>query len=453
MLFRGVMIVAAAFALAPAAAHAQARLPDTPAGQRAAALLRTVESGDTSAVRAFVGEQMNEQFQAMPMERHQQMFARMHAALAGGQVTAVTETSPNALEVTVSGTPALRLSLTVESAPPHRIAGLRVGRAGDGSADVAPAALTDAVRAEVVDSLGKLYERNYLLRDSARIIAARLRERLAAGAYASATTPAAFAEALTADIRAVNDDKHLRVLAGPPRMAGPAPQAGATSGGATPSYRFLEGVRMMEGQVGYFRLPMLPEDTAAAGEVARAMQELRGSRAMILDLRGSRGGSAELANVVISHFTAPGLLTLTSWDVADGDTVPRRTLDQVPGPRRVDVPLFVLVDSITVSASEDVAFVLHNLGRATLIGATTRGGGRNNIIVPAGHGFVASISVSKVWDPCTGREWERVGITPDIRVPSAQALDTALAAARTPERYRPAAQIPQRSCRVPATAG
>jgi C-terminal processing protease CtpA/Prc len=172
---------------------------------------------------------------------------------------------------------------------------------------------------------------------------------------------------------------------------------------------------------------------------------------MVLDLRGNRGGSGQMSNAVISHFTAPGLLSLTRFNIRDGDTIPRRTLAQVPGPRRVDVPLFVLVDSLTVSAGEDAAFVLHNLGRATLIGETTRGGGRNNEFFPAGSGFMVSISVAKVWDPCTGKEWERTGIAPDIRVPAAQALDAALQAARTPERYRPAATLPQRECRI-ATA-
>ncbi|HEU4561016.1 MAG TPA: hypothetical protein VFS20_24405, partial [Longimicrobium sp.] len=92
------------------------------------------------------------------------------------------------------------------------------------------------------------------------------------------------------------------------------------------------------------------------------------------------------------------------------------------------------------------------LGRATLIGETTRGGGRNNAFLPAGNGFSVSISVTKVWDPCTGQEWERIGVAPHVRVPSAQALDEALRLSRTPDRYRPG-PIQQRECRTAPTSG
>jgi C-terminal processing protease CtpA/Prc len=52
--------------------------------------------------------------------------------------------------------------------------------------------------------------------------------------------------------------------------------------------------------------------------------------------------------------------------------------------------------------------------------------------------------VTRVWDPCTGAEWERTGITPDIAVAPADALDAALRAARD---RRPAAAVPQAQCR------
>ncbi|HEX9937311.1 MAG TPA: S41 family peptidase [Longimicrobium sp.] len=443
---RGAVLFAAAALLLPAAARAQARLPETPAGRRAAALFQTVMSGDTMAVRAFVAEQMAGEFQEMPMERHQQMFARLRGSLGSYQITSVRE-QPNGLVLIVNGVRGpLRISMEVEPAPPHRIAGLGVGRADENASQQAPApaTLTARQQAEVVDSIGKLFEAFYLLPDSARVIAARLKERAAAGAYTSLTAPADFAQALTTDIRAVNDDKHLRVVVRGPGQ-GPGPGAGAAAPGG---YRYLEKVEMMPGQVGYLKLAGFAGAPEAADEIGRALRELQGSRAMVIDLRGNRGGSARLANVLISHFTDPGLVSLHVWSREEpADTVERRTLAEVPGPRRTDVPLFVLVDSMTVSAGEDVPFVLKNLGRATLIGEVTRGGGRNNMYLPAGHGLSVSISVTKVWDPCTGREWERTGVEPHVRVPAAQALDEALKLARQPERYRPGA-LPQRECRT-----
>jgi hypothetical protein len=100
-------------------------------------------------------------------------------------------------------------------------------------------------------------------------------------------------------------------------------------------------------------------------------------------------------------------------------------MKDVPGPRRPDVPLFVLTDDVTRSAAEDLTFVLQNMRRATVVGTRTAGAGRNNASVPLGHGIVGSVSFTRVMEPGTRREWERVGITPDIQVHRDSALAVA----------------------------
>jgi hypothetical protein len=103
----------------------------------------------------------------------------------------------------------------------------------------------------------------------------------------------------------------------------------------------------------------------------------------------------------------------------------RYTLASVPGPRRPTVPLYVLTSRATGSAGEDCAFVLQNLKRATIVGDRTAGAGHNVAIVPSGHGFQTGISVSRVSDPRTGKEWEQIGVQPDVKVDPATAMDVA----------------------------
>jgi hypothetical protein len=91
------------------------------------------------------------------------------------------------------------------------------------------------------------------------------------------------------------------------------------------------------------------------------------------------------------------------------------------------VPLFVLVDRRSASAAEDIPFVLQNLGRATIVGERAAGAGRNVGLHRAAHGLWVGVSISQAYDPATGRQWERVGIEPDVAAPSAEALDVALA--------------------------
>jgi hypothetical protein len=160
------------------------------------------------------------------------------------------------------------------------------------------------------------------------------------------------------------------------------------------------------------------------------LQYLSTTDAIILDLRNSRGGSAQLANLLISHFApADTVHSLTVYDRARNITTERYTLKDVPGPRRPDVPLFILVDDVTRSAAEDVPFVLQNMKRATLVGTATAGAGRNNTFVGLGRGFIASVSFTRVFDPRTQREWERTGVLPDVHASADSALPIAHALA------------------------
>jgi hypothetical protein len=93
------------------------------------------------------------------------------------------------------------------------------------------------------------------------------------------------------------------------------------------------------------------------------------------------------------------------------------------------VPLYVLTSGATASAGEDFTFVLKNMKRATIVGGTTAGAGHNNAVLDLGEGFNASVSFTRVMDPKTGAEWERVGVIPDVPVDPARALDVAHALA------------------------
>jgi hypothetical protein len=275
-------------------------------------------------------------------------------------------------------------------------------------------------RARVVDSLTRTIERLYPAADTGRAIAAYLRRRAAAGAYRTAADPRLFVRLLTQDLQATNEDTHLFV-----DVAG-APQGGAPP----PAGHGVEHIERLDGNVGYLRMSHFLGGPDADSAVVTALRYLASTDAILLDLRNSRGGSAALANLVISHFAPRDTVhSLTVYDRARDATIERYTLGSVPGPRRPGVPLFVLVDDVTRSAAEDVPFVLQNMKRATIVGTRTAGAGRNNTFVPLGDGLVASVSFTRVFDPRTHHEWERSGVVPDVRVAADSALPVAHALA------------------------
>jgi len=331
------------------------------------------------------------------------------------------------------------------------------GRPGDQMVDA-------AARRDVVAVLGAHLERLYVDADTGRLIARRLRARLAAGAYDRLDRTDGFAEALTADLRSVNGDLHLGVRYAPeqptehpgpeglvtprPRQPGsPAPDEPQPTSAMMSEWREanfgLERAARLDGNVGYLKVRGFYDGPEAFAAMGAALGFLERTDAMIVDLREMPGGSGDMSNWVLSHFTGrDSVASLAITNRSAGDSVVRWTMADVPGKKRPDVPLYILTSQGTASAGEDFAFVLHNLRRATLVGERTAGAGHNNALLGLGHGFVVSLSYTRVMDPKTGREWERVGIQPDVRVAPESALDTAhrlalrAIAARTADRER-----------------
>jgi hypothetical protein len=299
-----------------------------------------------------------------------------------------------------------------------------MGLAGNGAAQ--STTLTPDVRREVVDTIASQLERVYVDADTGRLIATRLRDRLRAGAYDTIADPIRLSQLLTTELRSVNHDLHLSVSY---NAGGPA--GGGRAGGPPPflsksQHYALGRVDVLPGNIGYMEINGFSSESGARDAIVGALTYLQTADAMIIDLRRNRGGDGNLVNFLISHFTGPDTLASVTVKLRAGNrSFTRYTLATVPGPRRPDVPLYVLTSRATGSAGEDCAFVLKNLKRATIIGDRTAGAGHNVTSVPSGHGFQTSISFSRVSDPRTGKEWEQVGVQPDVKVDVATALDVA----------------------------
>jgi hypothetical protein len=326
--------------------------------------------------------------------------------------------------------------------------------AGRGAAQTAPhpGPLTAGARRDVVDTIAAQLERFYVDADTGRLIAAQLRQRLTGGAYDKIGTTAGFADALTSDLRGVNGDLHLSVQYAPDQPTDHPGSRGLTTPGPRPpgaapdpnepeltpallaewrrSNFGLERAERLEGNVGYIRVRGFYDGPEAYAATGAALAFLERTDAIIFDLRDMPGGSGDMSNWLLSHFTGTdSVASLAITNRSAGDSVVRYTMAKVPGTKRPEVPLFILTSRGTASAGEDFTFVLHNLHRATVVGERTAGAGHNNAFLAAGHGFALSLSYTRVMDPRTGKEWERVGIEPDVAVEAGRALETAHALA------------------------
>lgn len=289
----------------------------------------------------------------------------------------------------------------------------------------APIRLDSTIRAEVVDRIAAALERTYVEADTGRMIAEVVRRRHAAGAYDRLESAGQFAEAVTRDLRSLNGDLHLGVRYS---ADGAAPAMGSPPDAASRNFG-MGRAEILDGNVGYVEITGFMGAPGYHEAVVDALRFVSRAAALIIDVRRNGGGSGAMSHLVFSHFLGAEPVPTIRVKRRDGEPVVRHSVAEVPGPRRPDVPLYVLTSQGTGSAAEEFTFVLQNHSRATVVGSRTAGAGHMVTGVPVGHGFAVSVSITRVMDPATGREWEGTGVIPDLAVDPADALAAAHEAA------------------------
>jgi carboxyl-terminal processing protease len=163
--------------------------------------------------------------------------------------------------------------------------------------------------------------------------------------------------------------------------------------------------------IGYLQLTGFQKTSAA--EIDRALSSLadQGMRILVLDLRGNPGGLLNVAVEIAERFIDQGLVVSTRGR-AQGQTQSLATRGQA----RWRMPMYVLVDRDSASASEILAGALQDHNRATILGARTYGKGSVQSIfslrsAPAG----LKLTTAKFYSP-HNRPYSEQGVQPDIPI-------------------------------------
>ncbi len=155
------------------------------------------------------------------------------------------------------------------------------------------------------------------------------------------------------------------------------------------------------------------------GELYDAVQGLlkQGARGLVFDLRADGGGLVSEARLVASIFVPSGVIVTTR-----GRSQPTTVLTAAGGAIPTSIPVVVLVDHDTASASEIVTAALQDHHRATVVGTHTYGKGVFQELEPLSGGGAIKITVGEYYTP-NGRNLggggvhEGAGITPEVLVP------------------------------------
>ena len=174
--------------------------------------------------------------------------------------------------------------------------------------------------------------------------------------------------------------------------------------------------RMLDNNIAYLRLNAFSNTTG--DEVNSALTELlaQNPKGLILDLRYNSGGFLDAAIQVSSEFLPDGVVTYEEY--GDGK---RDTFNVTGNGIATEIPMVVLVNEWSASASELVAGALQDRGRAQLVGNTTYGKGtvQNWIPLSENEGAVR-ITIAR-WLTPNERNVTGTGLTPDVQVTISEA--------------------------------
>jgi carboxyl-terminal processing protease len=171
--------------------------------------------------------------------------------------------------------------------------------------------------------------------------------------------------------------------------------------------------KMLDENILYIILYNFNED--AHSDLREALKEglAQNPIGIILDLRGNAGGYRHIAVNIASEFIEDGVILYEEYGDGTRDVQEARSYEGLA----TDIPLVVLVDGTSASASEIFAGAIQDHGRGTLVGTTTFGKG----VVWTIYSLSSDQGVLRMtianWLTPNGRSIQGVGLEPDVVVP------------------------------------
>jgi carboxyl-terminal processing protease len=152
-------------------------------------------------------------------------------------------------------------------------------------------------------------------------------------------------------------------------------------------------------------------DKKVVDEVKKALKEHKNISGIILDLRNNPGGLLNQAVGLVDLFVDKGVIVSQKGRVESENEVYRA---KKAGTYR-DIPIAVLVNSGSASASEIVSGALQDHKRAIIIGQKTFGKGSVQVILPIGNDEALRLTIARYYLP-SGRTIQAKGVVPDLEV-------------------------------------
>lgn len=169
------------------------------------------------------------------------------------------------------------------------------------------------------------------------------------------------------------------------------------------------GYTMLDDNIGY--IDIVTFDVVTSDQFTDALVTLKGqgARGIIIDVRSNLGGSMESAIEILRQILPQGLIVYTEDKNGQRDEI------YCDGSKELELPLVVLTNQYSASASEILTGAIKDYGKGTIVGTTTYGKGIVQKLIPFTDGSAVKLTTSKYYTP-SGVCIHGTGIEPDINV-------------------------------------
>ncbi|ABG84326.1 S41 family peptidase [Clostridium perfringens] len=198
---------------------------------------------------------------------------------------------------------------------------------------------------------------------------------------------------------------------------------------------------MIDGDIGYIEVLAFDEGTAKDFETQLKALEEKGMKGLILDLRGNPGGFMKECVDLVSNFVPKDKVIVSTIDKYGNkeESVSKGGIAQ-------GMPLVVLIDGGTASASEIVAGAIRDYDLGTLVGTTSFGKGIVQVVLDKigqeKDGTALKVTISKYYTP-NGENIHKKGIGPDVTVEYSKELKEKTYSRSTDPQFEKALEIIQ----------
>lgn len=180
----------------------------------------------------------------------------------------------------------------------------------------------------------------------------------------------------------------------------------------------------LENNIGYLEISSFDEGTADEFKTKYETLKEQGITSLIIDLRNNGGGLVDEALQIADYIVPKGKELLITVDKNNNEVIEKAEEDVL-----IDMPIVVLVNENSASASEILAGALKDLDEATLVGTTTYGKGVIQQVLSLRNGSGLKVTVEEYYTP-NRNKIDGVGIEPDEKVELPETVENPLSVSR-----------------------